>query len=321
MNYTTPLVAGLLSLGLTLASGPLVLPLLRRLRLGQRIRSQGPRRHQVKAGTPTMGGVTFLGAATVATLATVGVDLRAGAVLITVLGFGLLGFWDDYLKVARGRTLGLRARHKLTGEIALGLFVAWTALVPLGGDTGVWIPFAGRHLDLGLLYVPFVVLVVVSASNAVNISDGLDGLAAGLVMFALLPGLLAARRLGLGGLEASAAALVGGCLGFLRYNMHPASVFMGDTGSLALGGALGALAVLTDTELLLLLVGGVFAAETLSVVIQVAAFRLWGRRLFRMAPLHHHFELCGWPEQRVVNTFWFAGALLALVGLAALASR
>ncbi len=305
-------------LAATLVLSPLLLPLLRRWKWGQSVRPEGPASHHGKAGTPTMGGLAFVAGTAVAAW---GVGPRTAYLSVAtaaLLGFALLGFLDDYLKVALRRPLGLRARYKLGGQVVLAAWLGWLVGGALG--TEVAVPFLGARLDLGTLYLPFAVVAVVGAANAANLADGLDGLLAGATVWSAgayaLIGLWAGRP----DLAVFAAALAGGCLGFLRYNRHPARVFMGDTGSLAIGGALGALALLTKTELLLPLVGGLLVAEALSVILQVLAFRLWGRRIFRMSPLHHHFELAGWSEPQVVRRFWLAAAGCAVLGLAGLHS-
>ncbi len=298
--------------------GPLVIPLLRRLRLGQQVRTDGPATHLVKAGTPTMGGLIILGGMAVA----LGFSGQGGPRLALALGLtcvlGVLGFADDFLKVVLKRPLGLKARHKLAVQavagLALGLAVAW---LPDRG-TAVRLPFVGHRVELGTFYAPFVALLVIGTANAVNLTDGLDGLAAGLMTLAMLAYSLLARALEHPDLLAFCLATAGACAGFLVHNRYPARVIMGDTGAMALGGALAAAAVLTRTELVLPIIGGVFVVEALSVMAQVASFRLTGRRVLRMCPLHHHFELGGWPETRVVKAFWVAGLALAVLGLASM---
>ncbi|MFO7171666.1 MAG: phospho-N-acetylmuramoyl-pentapeptide-transferase [Bacillota bacterium] len=318
------ILAALISFLLALVTGWWVIPLLRRLKAGQTIRSDGPRHHLTKAGTPTMGGIIFALPAAVAALALTpreggGRDLVPMLVALgTALGHGAVGFADDYIKVVFRRPLGLRAREKLFFQTFLALALAWAAVRLLGLGTWVWVPFVNRTFDLGVLYYPFVLFLVLATGNAVNLTDGVDGLLGGaaVIVFTFYTYLAAVQgQLGLAVLSAGVAA---GCLGFLRYNAHPARVFMGDTGSLFLGGVLAALAVLTKTEFLLPLSGLLFVLETLSVILQVLAFRLTGRRIFRMSPLHHHFELGGWSENEVVYRFWLvalAGVLLALWGL------
>ncbi len=315
--------------------GPPMIEWLRRLRLGQRIRAEGPQAHLAKAGTPTMGGLLIVTAIAVPTLLWGNFHSRPVwiAVLATVW-LGALGFLDDYLRVVRGYPKGLLGRYKLGGQIVAGALIGLTLVLwPEKGlsPTVTHVPFLKfRFVDFGILFVPFVILVITASSNAVNLTDGLDGLASGLVAIAavafagmcyLSGHLKFSDYLNIshlryaGELTVFCAAVLGAALGFLWYNCHPADLFMGDTGSLALGGALGTIAVLIKREFWLVLVGGVFVAETLSVMIQVASFKLWGRRVFKMSPLHHHFELRGWAESRVVLRFYIVGALLALLSL------
>lgn len=304
-----------LALVATLVLGIIVLPCLRRIGLGQQVREDGPRAHFQKAGTPTMGGIIFLPAVAVASLLVAGPSLRVVAALVTMLGFALIGFTDDLLKVARRRSLGLRAKHKLTGQVILSLALAAVAVFFASRGTTVHLPGSSLDWSLGWLYFPFVVLVLTGASNAVNLTDGLDGLAAGVTVAVSLAYVFLAILAGEPDMAVLAASLAGGCLGFLAYNFYPARVFMGDTGSMALGAAVGTMAVFTGTELLLPLVGGVYVIEAISVILQVIFFKLTRKRLFLMSPLHHHFELAGWPEVRVVLLFWLAGVILAVAGV------
>jgi len=307
--------AGAVSFAICAVLTPVLIPILRRLRYGQRIRPQGPERHRAKAGTPTMGGMAIVLAALPAATALGGLGARSVAALIVTAGYAALGFADDYLKVAARRPLGLRARYKLAVQLLLGLGLAFAALGPLGGSASVAVPFSGLEIDLGAAYPLFALLVLVGSTNAVNLTDGLDGLAAGLSTIGLGAYALLAWSLGMNALAAFAAAFAGASAGFLLYNRHPARVFMGDTGSLALGAALASVAVLSGTELWLVVIGGVFVVETLSVIVQVAWFQMTGRRIFRMSPIHHHFELSGWSEPRVVLAFWAAGLALAAAAL------
>ncbi|MBC7105351.1 MAG: phospho-N-acetylmuramoyl-pentapeptide-transferase [Firmicutes bacterium] len=317
--------AFLVSLAVTLASGPLVLPVLRRLKFGQWVRDDGPARHLTKAGTPTMGGVMFLAGIAASTLLFLRSSPEGLVMLAATLGFGAIGFADDFLKVVLRRPLGLRAREKLLAQSLLAALVGAVAVSHLGRGTDFVVPFSGYavpggwHIDWGWwIYLVAEVVVITGTANAVNLTDGLDGLAAGVTVPAALGlGAIAAVG-GRPDLAVFLAALAGGCLGFLWYNHHPARVFMGDTGALALGGALGTAAVIGRSELFLLIMGGIYVVEALSVILQVLSFQLTGRRILKMSPLHHHFELCGWSEVRVVRAFWMAGAVLAAVGLAGL---
>ena len=311
--------------------GPLMIPLLRRLKFGQNIRDDGPSRHLQKAGTPTMGGIMFLIGIAAAGLSLLrwGVALdgaNEGLIMLAVtVGFGLVGFIDDFIKIGMKRSLGLRAREKLLGQFILALGLGGIAITMLGRGTDIVIPFSGFFVEQGLRYdlgpigfLVFTALVVVGTSNAVNLTDGLDGLAAGTTFVAALPMAAIALITDNAGVAVVLAAVAGGCLAFLIYNRYPAKVFMGDTGSLALGGALASAAVLTRHEVFLVIIGGIFVLEALSVILQVISFKSTGRRLFRMSPLHHHFELGGWSENRVVFTFWFVGIIFGVLGLVGL---
>jgi phospho-N-acetylmuramoyl-pentapeptide-transferase len=327
--------AAVTALLLAFLLGPWLIRRLRRWGIGQSVRSDGPQSHLAKAGTPTMGGLLILGAIVIPTL--LWADLSSPQiqiVLLTTIFLGALGFLDDYRHAVQHHPKGLRGRYKLAGQLALGLLVGFVILrSSLYGELSdrTAIPFLKTtFIDLGLLYIPFVALVVTATSNAVNLSDGLDGLAIGMVTppavaFGVLAYVAGHAKFseylnipflpGAGELTVFCAAFVGAALGFLWFNAHPAEIFMGDTGSLALGGALGMVAVLIKRELLILLVGGLFVAEMLSVVAQVVSFRLWGRRVLRMAPLHHHYELGSMAETKVVVRFWIVSILLALLTL------
>ncbi len=312
------------SLAVTLVLGPLVIPLLGRLKFGQNIRSDGPSRHLKKAGTPTMGGVMFLAGTAAGGLFLARGQVDGLVVLLLAAGYGLIGFLDDFIKIVLKRSLGLRAREKLFGQILLAAGLALWVVYGSDRGTGLVIPYSGFftpggiQIELGWWpFLAFTILVVVSAANAVNLTDGLDGLAAGVSLQVALALMLIAMYVFKDGVAVIMASLAGGCLGFLFFNRYPARVFMGDTGSLALGGGLGAAAVVTRSELFLLIIGGIFVLEALSVIIQVISFQTTGRRLFRMSPLHHHFELGGWSENRVVLTFWVATLALVVAGLTA----
>ena len=300
---------------ITIILGPPIIAVLRRLKAGQTVRSDGPRQHLSKSGTPTMGGIMFLIGLTIAALIIKRDSPLLLSAIILTWGFALIGFVDDSLKVVFHRPLGLLARQKLGGQILLSLVAGVAAMQWLGRGSIVAVPLLDWQWDLGWFYPFLAALVLVSAANAVNLTDGLDGLAAGTCFWVALAYALIALVSGQAEMVVFAMALAGGCLGFLAYNIHPAKVFMGDTGSLALGAALGFLAIITRTELLFPLLGGVFVIEALSVIIQVISFRLTGRRVFRMSPLHHHFELAGWSEGKVVVLFWGLTIMLAAGGL------
>jgi len=325
MSERLVLAAGL-ALIITLALSPFLIPVLRVLKFGQNVRNDGPKRHLKKAGTPTMGGIIFLVGIIVSSLvmAEQPTSLEMVTLVGITLGYGLIGFVDDFIKVVMHRSLGLRAYQKLIGQFSLAFILMWVSVHWLGRGTDVAIPFTSIHLELGWFYYVFVSLVIVLMTNAVNLTDGLDGLAAGSTMFAGIAYILIALLAAIHGvavlahetdMAVFAAALVGGTLGFLRFNTYPARIFMGDTGSLALGGALASLAVLTKSELVFIVIGGLFAAEALSVIIQVISFQTTGKRVFRMSPLHHHFELGGWSEWRVVIVFWFVALICAVMGI------
>lgn len=308
--------AGLIAFGIALLIGPGIIRFLTRMRFGQTVRADGPKEHLKKSGIPTMGGIIMIVAITVASLLVRPKGDLLPWALFATLGFGLIGLVDDSLIIIGRRSLGLRARYKLLGQIILALLLGLYALTDPDLGTSISVPFVDTRVDLGILYVPFAIFVIVGSSNAVNLTDGLDGLAAGTVALAALAYAAISLKLQAFDLAAFSCAIAGACLGFSWFNSHPAQVFMGDTGSLALGAALGSLGVLTKTELSLLIIGGVFVIETLSVILQVLYFRLThGRRIFRMSPLHHHFELSGWREPKVVVRFWIVGAVFALLGL------
>lgn len=298
----------------SLVLSPLFISLLRRFHFGQQIREDGPRRHRKKAGTPTMGGVIFLLAVLPVTLLLAPRTTELYLLLLLTVGSGLIGFADDFLKIARQRSLGLKARSKLFWQTLLIVifFLIWRGL---GHSTELSIPFTGLAFDMGFLYLPFLLFFVIGFTNAVNLTDGIDGLAAGTAILALLCYLLIASMQGTAELAHFSAALIGAVFAFLIYNLHPARVFMGDVGSFSLGAALAALAVLTKTELFLVIIGGVFVLETVSVIIQVLIFQSTGKRVFRMSPLHHHFELGGRSEWQVVTAFWALGFVFAVAGL------
>jgi phospho-N-acetylmuramoyl-pentapeptide-transferase len=334
-------LAALTALILSLGLGRYLIRRLREMQVGQHIREEGPQSHYSKKGTPTMGGILIIVSVVIPTL--LWADLANTFVWISMAsmaGFGLIGFYDDYMKVTKRRNLGLTARAKFLWQVAVavgvGLSLVWMAKMALF-TTRLSFPFFKQWTpDLGWFYVAFIVIVIVGAANAVNLTDGLDGLAIGSSLiaagtFAILSyvagNAVAATYLGIinvrgaGELTVFCSALVGASLGFLWYNCNPAEVFMGDVGSMALGGAIGTVAVLTKQEFLLVMVGGLFVMEALSVIVQVVSFRLTGRRVFRMAPLHHHFELKGWAEPKVIIRFWIVAILFALMSLSTLKLR
>lgn len=303
------------SLAIALVFGPLVIRELKTFHARQEEREEGPASHKIKAGTPTMGGVLILGALVVACLFFNPWDLRKALALFLTLGYGVIGFLDDSIKTLKHRNLGLTAKEKMLGQIIMAAIFCIVLKIYLDFPTTVWIPFTGWHVDMGILYYVFVVLVIIGASNAVNLTDGLDGLAAGSCAITSVAYVVISVALGYIGFAVFSAALTGACLGFLFYNQHPAKMFMGDTGSLALGGAIAAMAILTKTELLLIIAGGLYVIEALSVILQVISFKTRGVRIFKMSPIHHHFELSGWSEVKVVTVFWSFSAVMAIISI------
>ncbi len=329
--------AALTALFISFAVGPPLIRALSRLRVGQPIREIGPA-HQDKAGTPTMGGLLILLSLLVAVLLWSELTNRfVWIVLAVTTGYGALGFVDDFIKVRSGKNEGIRARTKLFWQFSIAIVVAVAIYLDPSFDKELAVPFFKDFTpNLGWAYVPLAALIIVGASNAVNLTDGLDGLAIGPVMIAAgsfvvlsyaaghsgIAEYLAIKHVsGSGQLAIFCGALVGGGLGFLWFNTYPAQLFMGDVGSLALGGALGTIAVVIRQEILLGVVGGIFVMEALSVMIQVASFKLTGKRVFRMAPIHHHFEQLGWPEQKIVVRFWIISIILGLVAISSLKLR
>lgn len=300
--------------------GPVVIPLLRRLKVGQSIREEGPKSHMSKSGTPTMGGILII-LGIVISISTSGYYTKEiFAVIFFIMGFGVIGFIDDYIKVILKRNLGLNVLQKIIGQLIFALLLALYGSRYSVYGTKLVIPFVNAYIDLGALYVPFTVFVVIAIVNAVNLTDGLDGLNTGVTLivmatFSLITNSLISTNEVYQGIAIISAAVSGSCLGFLKHNAHPAKVFMGDTGSLALGGAVAAVAVLTNLMLVIPIIGGIYFAEAVSVIMQVAYFKRTGKRIFKMAPLHHHFEMCGWKETKVVGVFWIVTVILAFIGI------
>jgi phospho-N-acetylmuramoyl-pentapeptide-transferase len=334
-------LAALTAMVLSFGLGGFLIRKLQRLQWGQEIRAEGPEAHQSKKGTPTMGGILILTAVILPTLLWADLaNIFIWIAVLAMLAFGLIGFTDDYLKVVRKRSLGLTPKQKFVAQIAVALAIGVATVILAHRDffdTRLSFPFfKSFHPDLGWLYAGLVLLVLVGSSNAVNLTDGLDGLAIGSVLiasatFAILAYVVGhavvADYLGIpnvkgaGELTIFCASMVGASLGFLWYNCNPAQVFMGDVGSMALGGAIGTVAVLIKQEILLVLVGGLFVIEAISVIVQVASFKMTGRRIFRMAPIHHHFEKAGWAEPKVVIRFWILAIIFALLSLSTLKLR
>jgi phospho-N-acetylmuramoyl-pentapeptide-transferase len=334
------ILAALTALAISLLVGPRMIRWLAEYQVGQRVRADGPQTHLSKAGTPTMGGALILGAIVAATLLWADLANRfVWVVLLVTIAFGLIGFWDDYLKLVVGNSRGLIARYKYFWQSVAGLGAALVLYVTAQSpaDTTLYVPiFKHFVVPLGILFIPLTYVVIVGSSNAVNLTDGLDGLA-------IMPSVLVAGALGVfayasgnvvfsnylsipyiagvGEVLVICSAIFGAGLGFLWFNTYPAQVFMGDIGALALGAALGVIAVVVRQEIVLFIMGGVFVMETVSVILQVGSFKLRGKRIFKMAPIHHHFELKGWAEPKVIVRFWIITVILVLLGLATLKLR
>jgi phospho-N-acetylmuramoyl-pentapeptide-transferase len=319
------MVAGVTAMVLVLAIGPAFVRWLRANEFGQNVRDEGPEGHQSKSGTPTMGGLLIWFAVLVPYIALSRFSVASVTVLFAALANASIGFVDDWMKIVRRRSLGLSARYKLALQLLLSLFIGFVVLHFSGLDTRIDVPFTDVRLDLGTFgFYAVVFLTLAGFSNAVNLTDGLDGLAAGTsaIVLVALAGVafIIARNTndpGIQDLMVVAGCVGGACLGFLWYNSFPADVFMGDTGSLGLGGAIAAMAILTRTELALLIMGGLFVIEAGSVALQVASFKLTRRRILLMAPLHHHFELKAWGETKIIVRFWILAAIFAGAGFVA----
>ena len=331
-------LASLMAILISFLAGPYLIRSLTARQIGQQIRAEGPASHSAKAGTPTMGGTLIILAFVLSTLLLADIaNLYIALALLVTVGFGVIGFTDDYLKLTRKSSRGLSARTKLVCQFAVAFVAVLLLYVQPGFSRVLGVPFFKNiHPDLGIWYIPFGMLVIVGASNAVNLTDGLDGLAIGPVMSAAATyGFVAyvtghlklAEYLqipyvsGVGELSIFCAAIVAAGLGFLWFNTYPAEMFMGDVGSLALGAALGIAAVMTKNEILLVIVGGVFVIEALSVIFQVVSYKLRRKRVFLMAPIHHHYELKGWPEPQIIVRFWIISIICALVALSTLKLR
>ena len=315
MDYTDIIRFIAVAFLITLILGPLLIPLLKRLKVGQSIREEGPKSHYIKSGTPTMGGIIMV-IALLITVLTSGIRHREITILIVAtLGFGLIGFIDDFIKVVLKRSLGLKAYQKLIGQVILAVILAvYQSRVSVIG-TELIVPFFNMNIDLGIMYIPFVAFVTVAVVNSANLTDGLDGLASGVTLIILSFFSLIALNMEMPNVAMFSAALAGACLGFLRFNSYPAKVFMGDTGSMALGGAVAGISILLNLSLIIPIVCGIYFAEAISVIIQVISFKLFGKRVFLMSPLHHHFEYKGWKETKIVVVFWSVTLILCLVGI------
>jgi phospho-N-acetylmuramoyl-pentapeptide-transferase len=313
---TRIMAATLVAMVIAMLAGPRYIRWLQRRGIGQTIRELTPEAHSAKEGTPTMGGLLILVAALIPFLIFATKTVPSLVVLVLTFGSGAIGLADDLIKQRRQRSLGLSARVKLLVQVPLVVVTVFVAMQWGGVDSNLSLPFARDGLDIGWLYYVFAFFLIAGFSNAVNLTDGLDGLAAGTVAVAMFAYAGIAFLRGQTELAVLASCITGASAGFLWYNTHPASVFMGDTGSLALGAGLAGIAIVTEMEILLLLIGGLFVVEALSVMIQVISFRLFRKRVFLMAPLHHHFELKGWSETKIIVRFWIIAAILAAAGFA-----
>ena len=295
---------------------PLFIKYLKKHNVGQKIRQEGPDLHQHKMGTPTMGGVIVILTLIIVVLLLVPYNKYVLWSLAATVGFGLIGLIDDLIKHFKKRSLGLLTMQKLLLQIALALIFAYSVQQNTDLGTEIYLPFLKNSIDLGIMFVPFVALVMISSVNAVNLTDGLDGLAAGLIIISMFSFALIAYMQNILPMSLFSLIVALTSFGFLIYNFYPAKIFLGDVGSLALGGALASVAIFTRTELFLLIIGGIFVIETLSVILQVASVKLRGKIIFKMSPIHHHFELCGWKEPKIIIRFWIVGVILALIGIA-----
>ncbi len=318
MEYGIAFALALIS---TLVLGKIGIPLLQRLKAQQSIREEGPQAHLAKAGTPTMGGL-FMMLALVLTICIVPpYSVTLWMLLFLTLGHGLLGFSDDFIKAVKRRNLGLTAKQKLAGQIVLAVLFCYISTTYAALPTTLWIPLVDITVDLGVAYYILALLIIIGTTNAVNLTDGLDGLATGISAIAGAAYAVVGLLVGSLGVTFFGIIVSGVCLGFLYFNANPAKVFMGDTGSLALGGAFAGMAIATKTEILLVIIGFVFVVEALSVILQVASFKTRGVRIFRMSPIHHHFELGGWSERKVVYVFWAVSLVTSLLGIAVLSMK
>ncbi|MDR1539898.1 MAG: phospho-N-acetylmuramoyl-pentapeptide-transferase [Clostridiales bacterium] len=315
-NDLTPAVyAALGAFVLNIILCPTIIPYLMKLKFGQYIRSDGPSEHLKKAGTPTMGGIMIILSFLAISIFFIGGHSENAAVILVTVGFGIIGFLDDNIKISKKRSLGLKAWQKMLGQfLVTGAFASYLLLIRQSpGQTDIYIPFVGVAVDLGLMYVPFLFIMMLGTVNGANLTDGLDGLASGVTVLITAFFLFAAWALGSPVLPLAGAA-AGSLLGFLLFNSYPAKVFMGDTGSLALGGFVAAVSVLLKMPLFIVIVAMVYLVEVLSVIIQVGYFKLTRRRFFKMAPIHHSFELSGWSETKIVTLFYVVTAILCLIG-------
>lgn len=300
---------------------PMFIPFLRRLKVGQSIREEGPKSHiATKTGTPTMGGIIIMLGVIISVLTSRNYSKEVFVCLFSMIAFGFVGFVDDYIKVVLKRNLGLNAGQKIIGQLIFAILLAIYGAKYSVEGTKLIIPFINIYLDLQFFYIPFTVFAVVGIVNGVNLTDGLDGLNSGVTLivmsaFALIASSFSIYNSSYNGIIIVCSAVAGACLGFLGYNAHPAKIFMGDTGSMALGGLVAAVAVITSLTFVLPIIGGIYIAEILSVIIQVSYYKKTKKRVFKMAPIHHHFEESGWKETKVVAVFWLTSVILAFIGI------
>ncbi|WP_373214643.1 phospho-N-acetylmuramoyl-pentapeptide-transferase [Peptostreptococcus anaerobius] len=319
IGFRSIAITVLMSYILVMVMGPFLIPVLHKMKFGQTVRDDGPQSHLKKNGTPTMGGVMFMVAITAVTLLRAGINANVLMALLCMLGFGLIGLMDDLVKIKMTRSLGLTAKQKILLQVILAFAVSYYQYKVVGDGSQFIVPFVQAEINIGIAYIPFMMIVVLGTVNAVNLTDGLDGLASGITaivaLFFTIFAFIVVQNVEI---SQFAAATLGACIGFMWFNVNPAKVFMGDNGSMALGGAVTAFALFTNSALLIPIVGGIYFAEALSVIIQVLYFKKTRKRVFKMAPLHHHYEQCGWPETKVVFIFWLVAALLAIIGVVAM---
>lgn len=313
MKYSSIIIYFIISFLLTVIIGPVIIPMLQRLKIGQNVRDDGPETHLTKSGTPTMGGLIMVTSLIIVLVVSRSINKNILILLLSTIGFGLVGFIDDYFKIVNKRSLGLKPYQKLIGQFVLAGILVTYNLKTSGYGTELILPFTNKLLDLGILYIPFLVIVVVGTVNSVNLTDGLDGLASSITLIVVSFFSIAAFKLGMPDISLFSAILGGSCLGYLIYNAFPAKVFMGDTGSMALGGAVAGISILLNLPLVIPIVGGIYFIEALSVIIQVLSYKTRKKRVFLMAPIHHHFEEKGWHETRVVVMFVSITIILALI--------
>lgn len=324
-NYIYPVIAMIAAWVLGALFTKILIPFLEKKQFRQFVREEGPQSHLSKTGTPSMGGIAIINAAAAASIAVTAIegslDIRVVGIIVLMYSFALIGFIDDYEKAIKKNNAGISPKQKLVMQfgfsLAFAVFAAFYSYADFGmaGGTEVWIPFVDKYVDFGILYIPFEIFVLVAFSNAVNLTDGLDGLASGVTTLVSLFMVIAGTAFCFTGEPVIFGAVAGGCLGFLIFNKNPAKIFMGDTGSMALGGVLAAGAIMMKLEFLLAIAGLVYVTEALSVIIQVAYFKKTRKRIFKMAPIHHHFELCGMSERKVVAMFWAATLVFCLLAI------